>query len=86
MRHLLLGLANIKICIPELFYNVTIFVLLYLECQSTQRNSHLALDVINNISRDFRTILSYLSLKYMLLTLPLPKGVGLTPKVFLGLL
>ena len=38
--------------LPELFYDITIFVLLYLECQSIQSTSNLALDVINNISKD----------------------------------
>ena len=39
--------------IPELFHDVTIFLLLYLECQLIKRNSNLASGVIDNFSERF---------------------------------
>ena len=42
-------LSHTKIFIPELFQDITLFVLLYLECQLIQDNLNLALDVINNV-------------------------------------
>ena len=49
--------SHTRICIPELFPDVTTFVLLYLECKFIQSNSNLALDVTDTISEEFRAIL-----------------------------
>ena len=42
-------------------------MLLYLECPLIQADSNLALDVMNNMSKPFRAILSHLNSKQMLL-------------------
>ena len=55
----LLAESQIRICISELFPDVTTFVLLYLGRKFIQGNSNLALDVINNISKHFRAILPH---------------------------
>ena len=43
---------DLYICIPELFHDVTISLLPYLQCKLILDHSNLALDIKNNMSKD----------------------------------
>ena len=54
--------------IPDVFHDITLFVLLHSDCQLVQGNLNLALDVMNNISKSLPAILlHFMRLKLMLL-------------------
>ena len=55
--------VHIKIRIPEIFHHITVFVLPYLALQLIEGDSNLALDVINDISKHFGTILPHLRIR-----------------------
>ena len=62
----LITFHNQDLYIPELFHDLTIFVLQYLECQLIQSYLNLASDVINNMTEKGNLLLNFSAYKKIL--------------------